>query len=211
MLSSPQQAGWGERNPYPQTHMHLTVPPGHLLIPVEFPPKRRRGSGLSCQSWGRAGEFHILPWGNQGEDSWPLHHQTWGSGRARWRLGAPLALQWPRGLQFFPSCYLPASFPAPGSAEGRHPSCPAWAVPSQSRHIKEQRLRLRKKLNPLRAGVGCSYTHAPHCSCFPLPPPTNWQNPSLKCTLGVDITMKNLQRTCMPHPGNGPLDLSPSS
>lgn len=76
MLSSPQQAGWGERYPYPQTHMHLTVTPGRLLIPVEFPPKRRRGSGLSCQSWRRAGEFHILPWGNQGEDSWLLHHQT---------------------------------------------------------------------------------------------------------------------------------------
>lgn len=40
--------------------------------------------------------------------------------------------------------------------------------------------------------------------------PTNWQN-AQKCTLGVAVTMGNLQRTLMPHPENGLLDLSSGS
>lgn len=72
--------------------MHLTLPPGQQLIPVKFPPKCPRGSGLSCQSQRRPGGFHILPWGNQGEDSWLLDHQTWGS---RWALRGLGSTHWP--------------------------------------------------------------------------------------------------------------------
>ena len=53
-----------------------------------------RGSGLSCQSQRRPGGFHILPWGNQGEDSWLLDHQTWGS---RWALRGLGSTHWPFG------------------------------------------------------------------------------------------------------------------
>lgn len=62
-------------------------------------------------------------------------------------------------------------------------------------------------------GSRCGGLYSMSPSLLPLPPPppaTNWQNP-LKCSLDADITMKNLQRTRMPHPENGPLDLSPCS
>lgn len=186
------------------------MPPGHcpyLSSPGQFPPQSPRGSSLCCQSHLRAGEFHVLPWGIQGQGFWLLHHQTWGSGRARcvWR-GHPLAPRWLRVLRSSLGSHLPASFPAPSGRVGAHLPHPAWAVLSRSGHKKEQRLRRRP---PLRMALLHSPLIAPSSSS---PPPTNWQNSCLKCTLGVDITMKNLQRTRrMPHRENGPLDLSPSN
>lgn len=107
---------------------------------------------------------------------------------------------------------LPASLlPAPSGRPGVTWSRPTQAVLFQFDHIKEYLLGWRPCSFPW-GRMKRTLLHVPLTAPIPSSPSaTNWQNPSLKCSLDADITMKNLQRTRMPHPENGPLDLSPSS
>lgn len=96
-----------------------------------------------------------------------------------------LRSQWERG-----SCIRPAQ--------------PGRFLPGAG-HKKEQRLGRRASLRMALLRVPLT---APTSSSSP---PTNGQNPSPKCTFRVALTMKNLQRTRMPHPENRPLDRFSSS
>lgn len=189
--------------------MHLTLPPGQQLIPVKFPPKCPRGSGLSCQSQRRPGGFHILPWGNQGEDSWLLDHQTWGS---RWALRGLGSTHWPLvspGVSNPPRAVIS---PCPSLL----PVVEGWGDASVLPSLGGSFLiPPHKGASDENAAFPCgrvwgAQLHVPFTDPASSSHPQPIKNPSLKCTLGVD-TMRNLQRTCMPHPENGSLDLSPSS
>lgn len=120
--------------------------------------------------------------------------------------GHPLAPWWPQGLRSSLGLHLPALFPVPSGGGGCTFVLPSlgssFMVPPQ----KGASLQMESAVQGGSTPLCPSLLHF-----LPPPPRPNWQNLFLKCTLGVDITMKNLQWTRMPHPKNGPRDLSPAS
>lgn len=132
-----------------------TCPLWYLSSPGGFPPQHLREAGLPCQSHPRAGEFHVLRRGSQGEGSCLLHHQTWEA------AGHPLTPRW--GLFSQHHC---SQLPVQTRSELVPPS---WALLPQFDHIKEYLLGWGPLLISLGGGCRALYSMSP--SLLPLPPP----------------------------------------